>query len=80
VPLDGVRWVVSTMPERTVNLALMHSLRERGYPGSIALTARSRRDAEILSREKPDLILKPFEDAAARAAEQLVKVIKPRDS
>lgn len=80
VPLEGVRWVVSTMPEREMNLALMHHLRERAYPGGIALTARSRDDAQVLSRENPDLILRPFEDAAARAAEQVAQAMDSRGS
>ncbi len=69
LPLSQARWVVSTIPQRDVNLALLDSLRHHGYAGRKAVTAHSHLDAEILKESGADLILSPFVDAAKEAAE-----------
>jgi len=46
--------------------------------GQIALTAHSHADARILERAGADLVLLPFSDAAAEAADRLVA--QPEDS
>lgn len=68
LPLDQVRWVVSTVPGLDVNLALLHGLRAAGYEGKVGLTARHPLDAQRLQEEEIDLVIAPF----AVAAEQLV--------
>lgn len=71
LPLEEIRMVVSAMPDREVNLALLHHLRERGFKGRIGLAAHSDHDAEQFRSRGADFILRPFVDAAARAVEQI---------
>jgi Trk K+ transport system NAD-binding subunit len=72
LPLNQAHWVVSTIPQREVNLTLLDSLHHYGYPGRKVVTAYNPTDAEILRESGADLILCPFSDAAKEAAEMLV--------
>jgi Kef-type K+ transport system membrane component KefB len=71
LPLDCARWVVSTTPDTTTNLALLHALRERGYEGEVALTAHADGQAERLQAAGASLVLRPFIDAADDACRAL---------
>lgn len=71
LPLSQAHWVVSTIPQRDVNLTLLDSLHHYGYSGRKAVTVHSSLDAEILRESGADLILSPFADAAKEAAEML---------
>ncbi|MCS6925076.1 MAG: cation:proton antiporter [Candidatus Binatia bacterium] len=71
LPLEHAQWVVCAIPQRHVNLALLHALRHHGYTGQIALTAHTAQDAERLRAAGADVVLLPFADAAERAAEIL---------
>jgi len=71
LPLSQAHWVVSTIPQRDVNLALLDALHHYGFSGKKAVTAHSSRDVEILRESGADLILSPFADAAKEAAEIL---------
>ena len=71
LPLNQAHWVVSTIPQLDINLALLDSLHHYGFSGRKALTAHTSRDAEILKESGADLILVPFADAAKEAAEML---------
>jgi uncharacterized UPF0146 family protein len=71
LPLQKARWVVSTIPQREVNLALLDALHHYGYSGKKAVTAHTRRDAEVLQDSGADLILSPFTDAAKEASDML---------
>ncbi|MGJ7440049.1 cation:proton antiporter [Aquipuribacter sp. MA13-6] len=64
LPLASVRWVVSTIPGRDVNLALMHGLDEVGYEGRVAVTAHLDLDHDRLLEAGADLVLRPFAAAA----------------
>ena len=68
LPLDTARWVVSTLPERGVNLALLKALRAHGYQGSIAMTAHDDEDAKVLAEAGATRVLAPFSDAADQGA------------
>ena len=72
LPLRHVKWVVSTARERDVNLALLKSLRRDGYQGKVALTASSNMDVSQLQQAGADLVLKPFLDASAKAADWIL--------
>ena len=72
LPLASARWAVVTLPEPEVALALVAALRARHYRGRIALAARSGEDMRRLSRTHPDLLLRPFQDAADYAARTLI--------
>jgi len=67
LPLDCAEWVVSTSPDRDVNLVLVRALREVSYGGRVALTAHYDRVIRDLEAAGADLILVPFTDAADEA-------------
>jgi hypothetical protein len=67
LPLHEARWVISTMPQRDINLTLFEALRNHGYQGQVALTAHTRLDTDYLHAANVDLVLMPFADAAERA-------------
>ncbi len=71
LPLQEAKWIVSTIPQREINLTLLDSLHHYGYAGQKAVTAHDPSDAEILRESGADLILFPFVDAAKEAAEML---------
>lgn len=71
LPLQGVKWIVSTARERQVNLALLQNLRQHGYQGRVAVTAHHAADAERLRQAGAHLVLLPFADAAGEAADLL---------
>jgi Kef-type K+ transport system membrane component KefB len=71
LPLTGPDWVISSVPRRQTNQVLLHALHHHRYPGRIAVTAQSARDAEALERDGADLVLRPFVDAAAQVARRL---------
>ncbi len=71
LPLGEVRWVLSSLRELPVNLALLHGLRDQGYQGSVAVTAHTSTGAEQLKRAGTDRVLIPYADAAAEAVDNL---------
>lgn len=71
LPLEQVRWVLSSVREMSVNLALLHGLRDRGYKGRVAVTAHTTPDAEQLEQAGADRVLIPYADAAAEAVDYL---------
>lgn len=74
LPLDNVRWVVCTAPQRETNLAVLRAVREHGFQGKIALTARHHHDTDSLTAAGADLVLIPYADAAKEAANALVSI------
>ena len=68
---DQVRWVVSSVPESSISLVLLHGLREQGYNGQVAVTTHSPRKAEELKAAGADLVLIPYADAATEAVDYL---------
>jgi Kef-type K+ transport system membrane component KefB len=71
LPLRNVLWVISSVRDRHVNLALLHSLREQGFSGQIAVTAHSLRDADQLKAAGANHVLLPYADAATEAVSDL---------
>jgi Kef-type K+ transport system membrane component KefB len=71
LPLQGTRWVAITLPDADDALAFVDTLRRHRFAGRIALAARNESDLRRLGRARPDLLLKPFEDAADQAARLL---------
>ncbi len=72
LPLHSARWVISSLPSVETNVALLRSLRDRGFTGFVWLTAHGNEDAEVLRHAGADLVLLPFLDAAERAASRIV--------
>jgi len=75
LPLGQARWVLSSLRERSVNLALLHGLRDHGYKGRVAVTAHTTTCARQLQQAGADLVLLPYADAAAEAVDNLFGVI-----
>lgn len=71
LPLHSARYVISTVPQLQVNMALLHDLRHHDFRGRIALTAHTARDNEQLRAAGADLVLNPFVEAATNIAETL---------
>lgn len=72
LPLAGADWVVATvrLEANGVNhadgrIVLMHHLRERGFDGRVALTSSQTTEMDLLLAAGADIVLTPFEDAAA---------------
>ncbi|MDZ7620577.1 MAG: cation:proton antiporter, partial [Patescibacteria group bacterium] len=71
LPLGSADWVVSTVRSRTLNAALVRNLRDGGYGGKIALTARNQDEASLFERLGVRVVFRPFVDAAEQAADAL---------
>jgi Kef-type K+ transport system membrane component KefB len=68
LPLAGVPWVISTLPDRASNHALLNALKEHHYSGQIAIVARDEADAASLRTLGRVEIILPFNQAADFAA------------
>lgn len=79
LPLNAASWVVSTLPQREMNLALLRGLSAHGYTGSIAVNAHHEADGLLLQSAGAHLILYPFMNAADFAALQLAGQLKPTE-
>jgi Kef-type K+ transport system membrane component KefB len=75
LPLETSACVVSSVPRLATNLTLLHALKQREYPGVIALTAHHRGDAETLEQAGASVVLRPFFDAAEQAAQNLADIM-----
>ncbi len=71
LPLAQVNWVVSSVREKSINLALLYGLHNFAYQGHVAVTAHSARDARQLQEAGADRVLIPYADAAAEAVDKL---------
>jgi len=68
--------VISTLPDKQVNLALIKYLKHAGYKGKIAMTSYTGRSAKELELAGADLILLPFVDASENVVEKLKSLEK----
>jgi Trk K+ transport system NAD-binding subunit len=73
LPLSGVEWIISSLPQAALNLSLLHALKAYAYKGKTAFTAHNDQDAEMLKQAGVDRVLLPFIDAAKKAAQELIK-------
>ncbi|MBX3661040.1 MAG: cation:proton antiporter [Burkholderiales bacterium] len=76
LPLDGVSWIVSTLPDLESNGALLHGLRQRRYQGDIAIVARDEAQGAALKQIGAPTVLYPFRDAVDFAVEHLGTLIR----
>lgn len=76
LPLAKARWVVATLPQYESVLELQRALRRGGYDGAFAAAARLAGDVEALDGHHIDLILKPYQDAADRAADRIIAQLR----
>ena len=73
LPLDRVRWIVSTVRDPHINRALLLALRQHHYQGYIAMAAHGEAEARWLREGGADLVLMPYRDAAREAVARLVR-------
>lgn len=78
LPLHSTRWVVSAMQQHDVGLALedprymlIHSLKEQGFGGRIAVATHHNAEIDILLERGAHLVFRPYQDAADRAVEKM---------
>jgi Kef-type K+ transport system membrane component KefB len=71
LPLSRADWVVSSVPQLSVNLTLLQSLARYGFVGRTATTAHNAHSAEELTRAGSDVVLLPFHDAAKEAVDRV---------
>jgi hypothetical protein len=76
LPLAKTRWVVATLPQRESVLELQRALHRGGYDGAFAAAARLPGDGEALDGHRIDLILRPYQDAADRAADRIIAQLR----
>ena len=77
LPLEGVPWVVSTLPDLDSNAALVHGLSARQFAGEVAIVARDEAQGTSLKRLGAPTVLYPFRDAVDFTAEHLSQLIRP---
>ncbi|CAN5808164.1 cation:proton antiporter [soil metagenome] len=74
LPLETARYVVCTAPGTEANLTLLRALQDEGYNGLIVLTAHTEFAAQRFEEGGADIVLRPFSDAAERAANILAGI------
>lgn len=79
LPLNQSKWLISTIPQLDINLALLDAVVHQGYQGRKAFASHTDYDAERLGKAGVDLILAPFIDAAQEAADRIAGGQKPAD-
>jgi len=74
LPLSGVKWVVSAMPQHDIGvthedprLILLEALKQQRFSAGVAISTQHLHDQEILKEKGATLILLPFYDAAEQA-------------
>ncbi len=71
LPIRNTRWVLTATPDSQTTTTLVSLLRNAQYPGKLALAARTEADAEHYASIGPDLVLRPYEDAADQAVDAI---------
>ncbi len=70
LPLASTRWVVSSIRDASLNAGIIKNLRHEGYAGYYACAVEDPDDQmHDALQQQSDLLLKPFEDSAVRAAD-----------
>jgi Kef-type K+ transport system membrane component KefB len=72
LPLHQVEWLISSVPQRDANLALLHAIDQIGFKGRIAVTTHRDEDVDELKERGADVVLVPFAVAAEVAVADLI--------
>lgn len=87
LPLSHTLWVISTIPHHHTGLTyedtsktIVQLTRAAGFTGKLASISQNRTETEELKLLGIDLVLEPFQDAADRASELLLKGINLQTS
>lgn len=76
LPLDGVPWAVSALPDLESNRALLHALSARRFGGEVAIVARDEAQGTALKQAGAPIVLYPFRDAVDFVVEHLAQMIR----
>ncbi|MBA2379529.1 MAG: cation:proton antiporter [Blastocatellia bacterium] len=80
VPYETAKCIVSTVPESSFSVGLLHELKERGYKGRVFVTAAREADLEVLEKTGHEHILMPHRMAAENLYSILIeKVLADKD-
>jgi Kef-type K+ transport system membrane component KefB len=86
LPLQGVKWVVSAIPQHDIGLthedprlSLIEGLKQQNYTEGIAISTQQLHDQQVFKEKGATLILLPFHDAAEQAVER-IKAASPAPS
>jgi len=79
LPIAGVPWVVSTLPDLESNRGLLHALREHGYGGQLSVVARDDPAGIALEKLGVPSVLYPMNNAADYAVRVLADLIHSRE-
>lgn len=71
LPLTDAKWIVGTMRDRHISMALLKALREANYQGKVALAATHQTDVDNLKAMGVDMVLVPYHDAALEVVHRL---------
>jgi Kef-type K+ transport system membrane component KefB len=75
LPLTHASCIVSSVPSVEMNLTLLRALRHHGYEGRVAVTSHHESETERLKEAGADLVLRPYDDAATRAAQIITESV-----
>jgi Trk K+ transport system NAD-binding subunit len=76
LPLEKARWVLCTIRDRQINLALFNLLADAGFKGRVALAAGAPSQAQEYQQLGAHLVLQPFNDAAEQAVEAVTGAVQ----
>ena len=78
LPLNGVKWVISAMPQHELGLThedprlvLIEGLKQQQYEGGIAVSIHQIQDRKALEEKGVSLFFMPFHDAAEQAVARI---------
>ena len=74
--LDGVAWVVSTLPDLESNRLWLAAMTARRFAGEVAIVARDDHQGEMLKRAGAPIVLYPFRNAVDYVAEHLNSLVQ----
>ncbi len=72
LPLMEAKWVIGTLRDRHISLALLKSLKEAHYSGKVALAGHNQSDSDHFKALGADLVLIPYHDAALQSVERIL--------
>jgi Kef-type K+ transport system membrane component KefB len=74
--LQGVKWLISTVPDVNLNLGLVKLLKDAGFAGELAVTVHHEHDGDLLAQAGVRHVLSPYQDAADYMAERVKDALK----
>ena len=73
IPFQTASCIISTVPDRSLSMHLIKTLRQHGYNKTLLVTALQEQDAELLKKEGADNVLMPYQMAAGNFYSQYLQ-------